>query len=349
MSEIVPHRKTIGRTTKIREYRSSLTLLDFNEGSRPVKVLFADGSKGYGTCLGCHDAPCMTLGVSDTILPEALSDFPGDPARDVCPTYALSWNAAGSAIVVDDDKCIGCGLCIARCPYGAISLTNAGKVVIETTDPNGLTVRHDDNSASVEHLKTTRKGQIGTIQALTLRQMPSTITSLSDLESSQFVRNLLIECGVECRIRRRGDTNIRMDGVLGLLDNRLGVLEIELTDSVLESPRALLEDVAVLHGRYGIEVGRIDPVTVVLTLPNARSEYYQVIADIERVLGIRCRTMTVGCLLGILWQFQTIVGFSDDLFMTSPGDTDLLPAMKRSFGDRFPMIEPYSGAYRPSK
>jgi hypothetical protein len=45
-----------------------------------------------------------------------------------------------------------------------------------------------------------------------------------------------------------------MDGVLGLSDGRLGVLEIELGNAVLDSPRFLLEDVAVLHGRYGIEV-----------------------------------------------------------------------------------------------
>ena len=163
-----------------------------------------------------------------------------------------------------------------------------------------------------------------------MQQMPDAIENLSSNVGARFIRNLLIECGIMCRIRRPGDTNVRMDGVLATAEGRLGVLEIELGNAVLESPRELLEDVAVLRGRYGIEVGNVDPVSVVTRLPNARSEYFRVMSDIENVLNLRCRTMTVGALLVVLWQFKRIEEFTGDLFLTSPEYTDLLPAMKKS-------------------
>jgi Fe-S-cluster-containing hydrogenase component 2 len=349
MSEVVPHKKTIARGGKVREYRAPPERLDFAKRIRTVKVRLSNGSEGRGTCLGCKDAPCMTLGIADTLLPEALSDFPGDPAREVCPTRALSWNDNGLAIVVKTDTCIGCGLCLARCPYGAISLSAEGKAIVEVSDPDHLTVACTSDSTLAEHPKPQRVGQIGPIETPVLRNIPESVARIGDVESLQFVRNLLIACGIECRTRRKGDTNIRIDGVLGLADGRLGVLEIELGYGVLDSPRALLEDVAILHARYGVDVQQIDPVSVILGLPNARSEYFQVIADIEKVLGLRCRTITIGALLAIMWQFQIVEGFSGELFMTLPGETDLSPAIKKFISASISAEQPYPGSYRPSK
>jgi len=349
MSEVVPHKKRIGREGRVRDYLAPAERLNFGKGGHAVKVRLSDGREGRGTCLGCKDAPCMTLTAGDTALPKALRDFPGDPTKEVCPTRALSWNEGANTILADADTCIGCGLCVARCPYGAISLSAEGKAIVETSDPDRLTATCDNGSNPTEHANPQRVGQLGTVGSPALWEMPESVAALGDLASTQFVRNLLIACGIECRTRRRGDTNVRMDGVLSMADGRLGVLEIELGNAVLDSPRALLEDVAVLHGRYGIEINQIDPVSVILGLPNARSEYFQVIADIEKVLGLQCRTLTIGSLLVVLWQFQTIDGFAGDLFMTSPGDTDLWPAMTKFISKLISADQPYAGAYRPSK
>jgi len=140
-----------------------------------------------------------------------------------------------------------------------------------------------------------------------------------------------------------------MDGVLATTDGRVGVLEIELSTAVLDSPRALLEDVAVLHGRYGIPVENIDPVSVILELPNVRSEYYQVMDDIAQVLALRCRTVTVGALLAVLWQFEKIDGFGAHLFTTSPAGADLLDHMQQALSGAILDRPPYPGAYRPFK
>jgi anaerobic carbon-monoxide dehydrogenase iron sulfur subunit len=52
------------------------------------------------TCQLCSDAPCI----------------------EVCPSAALSRNAKTGVIVVDEEKCSGCELCIEVCVYGAMSL-----------------------------------------------------------------------------------------------------------------------------------------------------------------------------------------------------------------------------------
>ena len=349
MSEIVPHLRARGSGSKVREYRRPATGRDFKGGLQPVIIELEDATTGLGTCLGCRDAPCMMLAAEDLSLPEALREFPGDPAREVCPTGAITWNVPGEAAIVNGDVCIGCGLCVARCPYGAISLTSGGVAVVESGDPDDLTVSALDASSATKHVVPPSIGRIGPVPFAVLQRMPEAIASLNNQVSSRFIRNLLVECGIKCRTRRQGDTNVRMDGVLVTTDGRLGVLEIELGNEVLESPRALLEDVAVLHGRYNIQVCNIDPVSVIVGLPNERSEYYRVMSDIEKVLNLRCRTVTVGALLAVLWHFERIDGFTADLFLTSPDNTDLLPPMRHYLSDAIPVLAPYEGAYRPAK
>lgn len=41
---------------------------------------------------------------------------------EVCPTGALSYNEEQETIVIDNDKCISCGMCERECPIGAIKV-----------------------------------------------------------------------------------------------------------------------------------------------------------------------------------------------------------------------------------
>ena len=41
----------------------------------------------------------------------------------VCPTGAFSYDEEKNTIVIDNDKCISCGLCEKECPIGAIIVT----------------------------------------------------------------------------------------------------------------------------------------------------------------------------------------------------------------------------------
>ena len=41
---------------------------------------------------------------------------------EVCPTGAITWSDEKDSIVIDNDKCISCGLCEKECPIGAFSV-----------------------------------------------------------------------------------------------------------------------------------------------------------------------------------------------------------------------------------
>ena len=55
------------------------------------------------SCLHCEDAPCVT----------------------VCPTGASYKRSEDGIVLVDEDWCIGCGLCAWSCPYGAREMDKA--------------------------------------------------------------------------------------------------------------------------------------------------------------------------------------------------------------------------------
>ena len=49
------------------------------------------------------------------------------------------------------------------------------------------------------------------------------------------------------------------------------------------------------------------PLIVGLQFPNKRSEFWEVLYDIEKVLGIQTRLLTVGALMMLLWNHRKIV------------------------------------------
>jgi len=63
------------------------------------------------SCLHCEDAPCVT----------------------VCPTGARYKRAEDGIVLVNEDHCIGCGLCAWACPYGAREMDKAAGVMKKCT------------------------------------------------------------------------------------------------------------------------------------------------------------------------------------------------------------------------
>ena len=58
-------------------------------------------------CMHCGDAPCMSA----------------------CPVNAISKGVSDGVVVVDQDKCIGCGFCTWACPFNAPQISAvAGKM-----------------------------------------------------------------------------------------------------------------------------------------------------------------------------------------------------------------------------
>lgn len=340
MSDFVVHKGKRAADGFARHYGSDTVAIEFSPAT-PTSVTLADGREGLGSCLGCGHAPCMEKDLSELALATALEEYPGDPNVAVCPTDAISWDDQNSVIGIDQDACVGCGLCVVRCPYGAISLDRLSNAAVVINDPSSLITL---GASSGTHPKPKASGSVADTTAPALQNLPRTVEGLNDARATLLVRNVLHELGLNARVRRRGDTNMRIDAVGYTRTERPFVAEIELSGYVLESPRALLEDVAIMNARYGFAVADIDAVSIVLAFPNVRSEYYQVFRDIEAVLGIRCRTLTLGAMIALLWKGTTLDGFAGTDFAVIKSGIDLGDVAVLNG-----MQEPYAGAFRPAK
>lgn len=343
MSKIVPLKNLDERYPYRRYFHKSPTQITFSPYSSPV-VSFNDGTSAKGTCLACRDARCIELEDREISLGEDLSSFPGDPSKEVCPTRAIDWESNSHFPIIDADSCFGCGLCVARCPFGAITLDASGKASVESSDPDGITTTLSyDLEPSVPIA-----GSLGDSHSPFFLSVQDIVRELNDVQTSKLIRNLFCEVTSGSNIRRKGDSNVRVDALARFCDGMLGVIEIEPSSSVLESPRALLEDVAILHARYDQDLATLIPISVVVSLPNVRVEYYQVMADIEKVLGIRCHTITLGALVLLAWHFSHIDVFDRKQFFVNSDRADLYPSLSKLI-DELPDDEPYAGAFRPAK
>jgi ferredoxin len=348
VSEILRHRSEQAGAGTFRRYLDDVFEIDFGTGQKAPVVTLKSGANGAGLCLGCFDIPCAKKERRESQLPLGFEDFPGDPSQDVCPTQALRWNDAAKAIEISVD-CIGCGLCVVRCPYGAITFDGSLAKVM-APEPSALTAT-EMKSNFTAHPRPRRRGCLARSNAPALRSIAQVVRDLADTRTLLLVRNVLHELGIQCGVRRKGDTNIRMDAIVAFKDGKSGVVEVEVAGAVLDSPRALLEDIAILHGRYAIPTASIVPVSIVSALPSARSEYYQVIEDIRRVLNIRTHTLTIAVLLILLWNCASLETLEDNAFITQEGGADLTECLIKALGADAVYLdgEPYPGALATAK
>jgi len=71
--------------------------------------MFGEGKNQILTCFQCDEAACVK----------------------VCPVTALYRNECTGAIEVDEDRCIGCGLCSVACPFGHMSHDGVAAIAIK--------------------------------------------------------------------------------------------------------------------------------------------------------------------------------------------------------------------------
>ncbi|MDP6178469.1 MAG: 4Fe-4S dicluster domain-containing protein [Desulfatiglandales bacterium] len=63
-------------------------------------------------------------------IPMVCQQCEDPPCRAVCPTSAIYLYSQTGAMLIDEEKCIGCRMCINACPFGApIVLPETRKVV----------------------------------------------------------------------------------------------------------------------------------------------------------------------------------------------------------------------------
>lgn len=274
-------------------------------------ILFQNGKKIKSGCLNCINPKCLNLSGDDIECTE-FPDIAHDMSRYMCPVNAIKSDA--EHIVIDGKKCIGCGLCVASCPVGAIFL-KSGKAKVAYADKKELDTLPID-AASIKKQECFLKEneaveKAGIIQKESERIISSIcdeIKQMSQEEQNIFARNLLIKLGNHATLARQGNVYMRMDG---FYSNRkqFGVVEVETGADMLDVSRAILDDVAVVNVRYGVDKNKNHPLAIVLSLPNKRTDYWQVLKDIRDIVEMPIGTITFGALLILLWNNKTVYDF----------------------------------------
>jgi carbon-monoxide dehydrogenase iron sulfur subunit len=82
------------------------------ESPRPRKRVTVEAAGEFGVpiqCRHCEAPPCI----------------------EICPTGAIQRQSEESPVVVDQDLCIGCKLCILICPFGVLQIGPKGRAIIK--------------------------------------------------------------------------------------------------------------------------------------------------------------------------------------------------------------------------
>lgn len=262
----------------------------------PAKLTLSDGSVSESGCLKCPDTPCMKWDFHEISKSTRVASVVSLEDR-VCPTNALQPGADGVPTV--DETCFGCGLCISRCPVHAIYLekdtwrASIGVLMksfeFSESDENFLTYRNEISELFEHNLLT-----------LDPEDLVPIINRVTDLKKSTnnekalqlLVRNSFLLKGAASRLGNPGDNNNWAELVVD--DGKaLFAVEIEVGTDGLDAARRVVSDVALVCGRYEVSIDLVTPLVVMLQLPNVRTDFYRVAANLRERLGLRVLTAPI--------------------------------------------------------
>ncbi|WP_072679528.1 4Fe-4S binding protein [Arcobacter sp. LA11] len=299
--------KTRNSNYLLKNYQN-ITAIKYDDQGRPFYSIKDSEKVIYSNCFSCKEPKCMHFSKEELNF-DIINEFPSDLEHSVCPSQAITWSIEDSSPSINSDLCISCALCIERCDFGAISFNELNIAEVNSFESEHYEeVEYDKETFNEiqEHFNSVdRDNYINEVLDGHLQNVYSKINEINSKLSLQFPnlisRNLLIILGMESVIRRRGDVNIRMD-LLFSDKSTVGVSEVEFGNDILNSPRNILDNIAVLHSRYNTKKEDLCPLIISYSLPNKRSEYWNVIADIKEVTEYKVYSITLGALLIILWN-----------------------------------------------
>lgn len=278
-----------------------------------------------GCCCNCKDKFCLEFN-SHELHSDFFNAFPHNTSRCVCPTDAIL--CTNENVYINQSKCIGCGICISRCPFSAFAFdVETGKCFVQNS-----------NSKISESLSIQEQ------QINYLRSLPSNTsfynvsvpflndTALRLINNTDapeiIVRNFLVNLGITANSNAQGNQHNRIE-FFALVNDKYLIGECETNNDVLSVSRRILDDLAVLVSRYSVNIENIIPLAVINRLPNKRTDYYEVIEDIKKVIGVQVNTITYACLF-FLNLFNAKISVEDfSCFILNRQSTDLSVILER--------------------
>ncbi len=291
------------------------------------------GAKYRGTCIGCNGSPCMEY--SDLELSTPLFQaFPHNTSKRVCPTHAITYDSGSRYACINPNLCIACGLCVQRCPTAAIQFDFTSRKCIVNNEPElTASCTESEQKAFVENIKSCSRTYAFTripedFSTLYQEMILNASKKVADV-SEIIVRNTLVNMGIPCNANAAGNNHNRTE-FFGQEGDMVIIGESNSSDTdTLSVARRILDDVAVMVSRYGRDKQRILPLSVINGFPNKRTDYYEVVHDIQSILGIQICTVTFHILF-ILNLYGIKLHIRDfGAFVIDNTHRDLLPSILR--------------------
>lgn len=295
------------------------------------------GTRYKGTCIGCGDSPCMEYTDAELYTP-LFQAFPHNTSKRVCPTRAITCDSDSRYACINPDLCIACGLCVQRCPTAAIQFDFASrKCVVNSTPSITQSCTETEQREFIEGAKSCQQKCLFTKIPVTFSELyqesiynaSKRIADVSEI----IVRNTLVNMGIPCKTNAAGNNHNRTE-FFGQQGDMIIIGESNSSDTdTLSITRRILDDVAVMVSRYRIDAKKIRPLSVINGFPNKRTDYYEVVHDIQSILGIQISTVTYH-LLFVLNLFGIKLSITDfTAFFIDNTDQDLLPALRSKIPD----------------
>lgn len=344
-----------GRRKALKLFTKVPTTIEQENRSLPATWYFSDGSSCEGSCIACSTEPCRLISTNELIV-DSVPSFSRDASRFFCPVRAIGWDDTNEVAVVDEDACFGCGLCVARCPVGAISIGNgvasvstihehAADPILESKPFEGSREKQQKQIRSLPALKASAPIQEDAAVVAISRWLEQS----SEIIQKYTVRSVLVAGGNSVSLSRRGDVHTRMDGVYSNENGEVGSLEIEFGSDTLEALRATLDDIAVLHCRFDVKKDTQNPLVVLASLPRERQGYWQVVSDVLNVLSIQVKTVTIAALLLLIWNGHKVEKNAIQGLTPRFGDTSIRNEIEKVMRRPVVLDEGIGGILEPEK
>jgi hypothetical protein len=99
----------------------------------------------------------------------------------------------------------------------------------------------------------------------------------------------------------------------------------------------------VLVSRYGFDKSEISSLAVTFSLPNKRTDYWNVIKDIKNVVDIEIGIVTIGALLLLLWNRKAILVTAENQFYADADSYSIRKTVEEILGREINLTAGYKG------
>lgn len=333
---------------RFEKYKSQFDIILLNDST--LEECVRKGSC-LSSCLKCSEPKCFKLD-SELFDIDELEDFSYDRDDTVCPVEAISFN--NGYPIIDQEKCIMCGLCISVCPACAVCQKEDKLIINKDLTPLQYVAKPTKanllkQSEQIKKLMTINySGNSIAINSKSLKLIQDKLNYANSSYHNKIVRNLLIGLGCKATVPRTGDNANRMDGVFTTENGEIGVVEVEFGTDSLSTARGLLDDIAMLQYKQNIKKEKIRPLAVLLSMPNKRGDYWNVIQDIKKETGILINTITIAALMVLLWKKKKL-DFNTNPYYIDVTNPSIKKQIEKHINEKIKLPTGFMGIFEPEK